>query len=345
MYCDTDLDRVIEVGVHAGMRRASLDALGRQLELAGNAADQQALRMLLLRAALIARSRGTTGAEDLVRLAMRDARWLVTPGALEACDPLRGPIRVTVRDGPPVDAVIEAGLKALRLPAGPNLETKYRFTDLKTGPDALDVTLAPTTWTSAYSFHTALQRDPAWASKLADGRWAKPVPFGDQLLPGIAVVHAIILTSDRLVIAARRSRGTRYAPGHWSLSFEEQLNEKDFGTDQDAFTAATRRGFHEEFGAEVPAADVIPLASLMQVDLLNLGMVMLVRPAMSASEVRDSWHSAARDAWEADEVRCLPIDDLAVESLGSPLHSSSELRCLALKRWLSGPHNTTFFTS
>jgi len=334
---DADLDQVVEVGIHADLRNASLYALGGQLEAAGNAADQQALRMLLLRAARIARSRGIAVADSLVGLAIKDACWLVTPGALEACSPLGGPIRVTLRDGPPVDALVQARVEALRLSAGPELETKYRFTALNRGPDGLDVTLAPTTWTSARRFHAAVQRDPGWASKLADGRWAKPVPFGDQLLPGIAVVHAIILTSDRQVIAAERSREVNYAPLHWSVSFEEQLNEKDFGHDQDAFTVAARRGFYEEFGADVPTVDVVPLASVMQVDLLNLGVVMLLRPAMTASDIRDSWQSAARDGWEANDVRCFPLDDLAAANLGTQLHSTSELRCLALRRWLSRP--------
>jgi hypothetical protein len=175
------------------------------------------------------------------------------------------------------------------------------------------------------------------ASKLPDGRWFRPIPFGEQLLPGIAVVHAIILTSDHHVIAALRSRATTYAPLHWSVSFEEQLNEKDFGCDQDAFTAAARRGFHEEFGGEVSAANVIPLASVLQVDLLNLGMVMLVRPPMTAREIRDSWLSAASDGWEADDIQCIPLDDLAAASIGLQLHPSSELRCMALRRWISSP--------
>lgn len=336
MSYDTDLDQVIDVGVDAEVRRASLDALDRELHRSGDVADQQALRMLLLRAARIAGSRGIAVADDLVELARRDARWLVTAGALETAGPLEGPIRVTVTDGPPVDEVIQAHLEELRFPAGPDLETKYRFTALSSNPAELAATLAPTTWTSARRFHLALQQHPAWASKLPDGRWARPIPFGDQLLPGIAVVHAIILTDDRNVIAAKRSRATTYAPLHWSVSFEEQLNEKDFGHEQDAFTAAARRGTYEEFGAEVSADDVTPLASMLQVDLLNLGVIMVVRTGMTARQIQNSWQLAATDSWEADDVCGIPLDDLAAARRGMLLHPSSELRCLALRRWLSG---------
>jgi hypothetical protein len=337
MACDVDLDQVLEADVASEAGRGCLAALRRQLGGMDGAAEQQALRMLILRAARIAESRKSSAlADDLIRIATTDARWLVTPGSLEASGPLDVPIRVIVQDGPPVDAFIEAQLALLSFATGPDLETKYRFTALRHGKDALTVTLAPTTWTSSVKFHAALQRDPAWASKLPDGRWIMPVPFGGQLLPGIAVVHAIVMTSDGQVIAARRNAKMRYAPEHWSVSFEEQLNEKDFGRSQDPFTAAAQRGFHEEFGAEVTTGEVVPLATLMEVGLVNLGVVMLVLPALTASEIRDSWRSGAKDSWEADQVCGLPVDDLArgIAHLGQRIHPSSELRCLALRRWL-----------
>jgi hypothetical protein len=339
MAHDALLDQLLKEDLPAEARQGALDTLSRQLERIDDATEQQAFRMLLLRAARIAKSRGSAAVtEDLTGLAMKDASWLVTPGALEACGPPHMPIRVTVQDGPPVDAVIEAQLEKLSLPAGPDLETKYRFTALTHESDALAVTLTPTTWTSAKRFHTAVQRDPAWASKLPDGRWITPMPFGDRLLPGIAVVHAIIMTSDNDLIAAQRSAETSYAPLHWSLSFEEQLNDKDIRHDEDAFTAAARRGFHEEFGAGIPARNVVPLTTVMQIDLLNLGMVMLLRPPMTAEEIRDSWHSVAKDRWEAKEVHGLPLDglDKGIASLGL-LHPSSKLRSLALRRWLLTP--------
>jgi hypothetical protein len=333
---DALLDQLLEEDPSADVRRAFLDALSGQLGRIGDAAEQQAFRMLLLRAARIAKSRDRAAvANDLTGLAMKDASWLITPDALEASGPPHMPIRATVHDGPPIDAVIEARLEEMSLPASPDLETKYRFTSLMHKKDALAVTLAPTTWTSARRFHTAVQRDPAWASKLPDGRWITPLPFGDRLLPGIAVVHAIIVTSDNEVIAAQRSAETSYAPLHWSVSFEEQLNQKDVGHDEDAFTAAARRGFDEEFGAEIPARNVVPLTTVMQIDLLNLGMIMLLRPPMTAEEIRDSWQSVAKDRWEAKEVHSLPLNglDAGIASL-SLLHPSSELRCLAVQRWL-----------
>jgi hypothetical protein len=336
MVCDTALDQVLAADASSQTRLSAVTALGLQLEEMG-AAEQQVLRMLLLRAARIAESRSSSGvADDLDRLALKDALWLVTRGALEACDPPVVPLRVIVQDGPPINSFIEQQLQLLSPVAGPDLETKYRFTALKHDAGVLSVALAPTSWTSASMFHDALQRDPAWASKQSDGRWLRPVPFGDQMLPGMAVVHAIIATSDGKVIAAQRSDEVNYSPGHWSVSFEEQLNEKDFGRNEDPFVAATQRGFHEEFGAEIAPGEVVPLAVLLQIDVLNLGVVMLVRTAMTATEIRDSWRSSAKDSWEAQQVYGLPLGELdtSIARFGQQIHPTSELRCLALRRWL-----------
>ena len=118
-------------------------------------------------------------ADGLTAAAMRDSSWLVTPDALEACYSHGAPVHVTVQDGPPVDEAIEAELEKVTVPVGPSLEGKYRFTAMKCEKDALAVTLTPTTWASAKKFQTVLQRDPAWASKLPNGSWLTPLPFGD----------------------------------------------------------------------------------------------------------------------------------------------------------------------
>ena len=333
------LDQLLEESLPAEVRKERLADLSRQLRHICDAADEQAFRMVVLRAARIAESKGNIEVADgLTAAAMRDSSWLVTPGALEACYSRGAPLHVTVQDGPPVDEAIEAELDKVSVPVGPELEAKYRFTAMRCERGALAVTLAPTTWASAKKFHTLVQHDPAWASKLPDGTWLTPLPFGDRLLPGIAVVHAIIMTSDDKVIAARRSAQVGYAPERWSLSFEEQVNGSDVGRKEDAFTAAARRGFTEEFGCELPAQHVALLTTVMQIDLLNLGIVALLRSSMTAQEICSSWRSVAKDRWEATEVRGLPLDDLdaGLASLGL-LHPSSEFRRLALRRWQATP--------
>ena len=336
MTCYALLDQLLSESPGAAVRAASLLGLGRQLEEIGDVTKQQGFRMQLLRAARIAESRGMAAvADDLTQLAAREARWLVTPGAVETSGSLDIPINVTVQDGPPIDATIQRALQELSVQTGPDLETKYRFADVQRERQALSVSLVPTTWTSAKKFHTVLERDPGWASKLPGGPWIAPIPFGDSLLPGIAAVHAIIMSSDSAVIAAQRSAETSYRPLHWSVSFEEQLNEIDLLQNEDAFTAAARRGLNEEFGVDPSAQDILPLATVMQIDLLNLGLVFLLRLSMTARQLIDSWKFKAKDRWEAIDVRAIPLDrvDACMPSLGR-LHPTSELRWLALRRWL-----------
>jgi hypothetical protein len=342
MTCYALLDQLVSESPGAEVRAACFAALGRQLGQIGDVAKQQGFRMQLLRAGRVAESKGmATVADDLTQLAARDARWLVTPGAVETSGLLDIPINVTVQDGPPIDAAIERGLQALSVPTGPDLETKYRIAAVKRERQALSVSLVPTTWTSAKKFHAVVEHDPGWLGKLPDGPWITPIPFGDSLLPGIAAVHAIIMSSDGAVIAAQRSAATSYRPLHWSVSFEEQLNEKDLRQHEDAFTAAARRGLKEEFGADSSAQDAVLLAAVMEISLLNLGLVFLLSLPMTARQLIDSWSSKAKDKWEANDVRAIPLDnvDAGMASLGQ-LHPTSELRWLALQRWLHSQAST-----
>ncbi|MEO3807918.1 hypothetical protein ABGB17_02835 [Sphaerisporangium sp. B11E5] len=140
--------------------------------------------------------------------------------------PLDGALSLRTRiDDVPIDAGISATLRDLgNLEMGRNLEQKFRFVDLEYTPDnSLNISLAPTTWSESRSFHIALERDPLRLSRGRDGAWIEPVPLGGTVLPGIAVVHGIVLTSDAQVLFAQRNPKVGYAPLHWSASFEEQL--------------------------------------------------------------------------------------------------------------------------
>lgn len=330
------LDQLLSEGPASETCAARLAALGSQLLAIRSAGEQQGFRLQLLCAARIAASEGLPAmADEFTRLATKDAPWLVTPNALEATEPVDGPISVGVQDGPAISAAIERELQNRSVVTGPDLEAKYRFAAIKQDRHGLSISLVPTTWTDAKRFHSIVEHDPSWARGLPDGWWISPVPFGDCMLPGIAVVHAIIITSDQTVIAAQRSAQTSYRPLHWSISFEEQLNDKDVNQKGDPFSAAARRGLKEEFGVDVAAQDIVPLATVMQVDVLNLGLIFLLRLSMTADQLINSWKFTAKDRWEANEVRAIPLRsaDASIASLGQ-LHPTSEMRLLALRRWL-----------
>ncbi|MGQ0773225.1 MAG: hypothetical protein ACT4NY_02200 [Pseudonocardiales bacterium] len=194
-----------------------------------------------------------------------------------------------------------------------------------------------TTWSDSNKFYAALRRDRGATSHDSTGAWIEPVPLGRTALPGIAAVHGIVLTTDDQVLLTQRSTKVDYAPLHWSASFEEQLNELDFGADEDPFTHAARRGFYEEFAADIDPTRISALSALLQLDLLNLSMVMLLRPGLTAAQIEEHWTNQAQDGWEAERLGWLPCESLHQlirRNDFSPLHSTSRLRCELLRRWI-----------
>jgi hypothetical protein len=251
-------------------------------------------------------------------------------------------LHATVDEVIPVDQAIEVAVESLGdIETGPDLETKFRFTQLGYRSDSsVRTTLTPTTWSRTSRFVAALQRDPALMRHSLDGTWIEPVPLGLTALPTVAAVHCIVLTADDRILLAQRSARVHYAPAHWSASFEEQLNERDFDGGGDPFTRAACRGFAEEFGGDLTPDRVVPISAVLQVDLLNVVIVMLLRPDMNAAQIHERWRSGSPDAWEAQDLQSLPIEHL--DRLGHsdvhqfmPLHPTSLLRSSLLQRWIT----------
>lgn len=351
MARDALLDKLTGNVLPADVREACLQSLEHQLDRVPDAEHRQAFRFLLLHAARIARHRDAiTLARRLTELALArihgEEGWLVEPNALEVVGPwsLSPPVTLhtSIDGGTSTDPAIDAAVDSLGdVDTGPDLEAKFRFTKLSRQSDhSVDLALAPTTWSRTSRFIYALQKDPALMQHAADGSWIQPVPLGTTALPTIAVVHGIVLTSDDRILLAQRGAQTRYAPAHWSVSFEEQLNEWDFSTDVDPFTSAACRGFQEEFGGRLTAEQTVPLSAVLQIDLLNVGIAMLLRPDLTATQIRQSWQAGPADGWEAQDLQSFPLAELGTIIHGdapefAPLHVTSRLRCVLLQRWIA----------
>jgi hypothetical protein len=326
------------------------------LDRVPDARHRQAFRFVLLHAARIARHRDAlTITRRLTELALArlhgEAGWLAEAGSLEVVPPWppNPPVtlRATVDDSIPPDRAVEAAVENLGdIETGPDLEAKFRFTALGSGPDhCVHITLAATTWGRTSRFVAALQRDPALMRHSGEGAWIEPVPLGSTTLPTVAAVHCVVLTADAQVLLAQRSARVHYAPAHWSVSFEEQLNERDFGADADPFTHAACRGFAEEFGGDLAPGQVVPLSAVLQIDLLNVVMAMLLRPDLSAAQIKQRWRSGTPDAWEAQDLQSLPLADLDRLGQGdarqlTPLHPTSLMRISLLRRWATANPGT-----
>jgi len=350
MARDALLDQLTRDVLPADVREACLRSLDHQLQQVAEAQRRQAFRFVLLHAARIARHRDAlTIGRRLTELALArmhgEDGWLTEAQAIEVVPPwsLRPSVRlrVTVDSSIPADRAIEAAAENLDIETGPELEAKFRFTQLSYDSDHfVHITLAPTTWHLTNRFIGALQRDPGLMRHARDGTWIEPVPLGSTALPTIAVVHGIVLTSDDHLLLAKRSARAHYAPAHWSVSFEEQLNEHDFNEEADPFTNAACRGFREEFGGDLTPDQVVALSAVLQLDLLNVAMIMLLQPDLTAAQIQESWRSGPLDAWEAQELQSLPIRDLDRLSRGDaepfmPLHTTSRLRSSLLQRWIA----------
>lgn len=345
---DALLDELLEPVVPAEVRSACLAALDWKLGQLAEPRDRQAFLYLLLRAAQAARQSGADLVErGLSDLALRrTGDWSLTPDAVEVLPPPATPwtVRCSVAEAEIDPAVLRelAGIPAQDV--GPDREPKYLFAGFQAAGGGLDVVLAPTTWRLGKSFHNAVRDDPG--RFLRAGRsWLVPMPLGPARLPGLAVVHGIVLTSDGRLLLAQRSETLAYAPLHWSISFEEQITEGDLRGGDRALHLAASRGLLEEFGIAADPARIHLLSAVLEMDNLNLAAVVLIETAETLDGIRGRWSSEPRPthAWEARALDGIEADPVRLEALArgadssrEPLHPTSRMRCALLARWLRG---------
>lgn len=250
----------------------------------------------------------------------------------------------------PIDSAAAALAAEFEELAGQGWEQKYRVALLK--PDKtqnLLVTLVPITYEMANGFHRALQArangQNRGAIQLLRAQWLKRLAKpGRYTLPGIAVVHAIVLTADRKILVAQRSPNTNYAPLHWSASFEEQITTKDVERGSAVFGSAAARGFAEEFfaGSQLPLSQLPVLSVFLDVSILNIGFCVEVQVPWSFDEIVANWEKRPRDHWEAINLSFIPMSlepigrllrgEVSGVGLGDApmLHETSRYRLLVL---------------
>lgn len=353
---DALLDELLEPEVPAEVLSSCIGALKRQTERQPAAADRQLRRVLALRAAMVAEARQQVSISSALRRSMRDPEgrrhedWLLDAGCAEIVGPSDGPAREACRFTvvsedeapltPPFDAVVKDEHRAA---AGAAFEQKYRFTDLRRDADgALLVTLAPTTWELGRGFHTVARSSPEQLTGRGGVGWPQPIPLGDDRLPGIAVVHVVVLTSDGRLLLAQRSRNVGYAPGHWSASFEEQITRSDIDVGGDAATNAARRGFGEEFGDDLDPGRAFSLTGILEIPILNTAVVTLFECPHTAVQIAERWAREPRPThhFEAYTVSSVELsggslDDLILDrGPHSPLHPTSSMRVALTRRFL-----------
>lgn len=366
---DALLNELLKDVVPLEVREACLEALKLQFKRCEeDTQPRQNFRFLCLRAARIADWKdASVTARELIEMATagpvgKDV-WLCDPLALEVVAPLpAGGGRVVCEilapeSCPPIEPKV---IKEMQLyghqQTGINLEPKYRLTSLTRHSDyTIHVQLTPTAWALGKGFHNAILENPGHFRCMADGSWIEPLPLGTTVLPGLAAVHAIVLTTDCKVLTTQRSDKVGYSPLHWSVSFEEQITYEDSMLGSDMFATAARRGFFEEFGMLIPPERCHGLSALLELDQLNLAVVVLLQPQVTFDQIRERWRTKPRPThhWEANDVAFLdanvdvlqriasmkdPLDKLLHSASGGntsyELHPTSPIRCAMLARCL-----------
>ncbi|WP_232794397.1 HEAT repeat domain-containing protein [Pseudofrankia saprophytica] len=217
---------------------------------------------------------------------------------------------------------------------GEGWESKYRFRAVSRSDSGVtEVSVAATTWEQGAAFHRALRRAHPrlreYQDRMIEG-WLR----GAVQLPGIACMHCIVVSSDDEVLMARRGRGTPYAPGRWSASFEEQLTGDDFapGRENPAVHAA-RRGFVEELGLPADQVDISVPTAVIEMPIMNVSLVAVLRAPWSSIEILEAGRGQ-----ELDELRFVSTEPAALlaEAARSDLHPTSGLRLRRLARLLGG---------
>ena len=336
------------------VQQACLEALDAQVRNAPGPALRALRRWLILSTAQHAARLGAPSARALAELARKfwgPTEHLVTQTALEI---IPGTTTAAITSVPSIEllpqtaAAVDDWVHELVLPAdyaaaGVGWETKYRMVSISSFDDAgWQVALAETTWEESASFHCAMRRQESSLQYNAD-RILSGWLAGEAYMPGIVSIHGIVVTQDGKVVETRRPAGTLYSPGLWSISFEEQITTADLRSEtHDAATAATLRGFTEEFGLPNDRCRVRIISAIVELPIVNPVLVAVVEADENSDDFQRAFEDLKNQAkTEIDDISFIDAsaDLLQMETERPDLHPTATIRALLLSRILRMPEN------
>ncbi|MEU8402717.1 NACHT domain-containing protein [Nonomuraea sp. NPDC048892] len=341
---------LLEPQLPSEVRHACLDALRQQILGASSSTVRSARRWFVLDASRKARQRmSDSTAEQLEELALN---WTLNGDRLVSGDAFelvgcRSEAFTTefVHVNPqahPISELLALVTEEDRHDVGEGLEPKFRICSIQQPEHSrLRIEVTGSTWEEGVSFHRMLRRRAAEGLGFLDPLVERYLN-GTGALPGIAVVHGILITSDGKVVLAQRPPRSAHAPGRWSVSYEEQITTSDFEDEStDAATAAALRGLREEFGITATREQTKVVGALMEMPILNPAVVVIVASPLTFDQIRDVW-LRKRFGDDADELVNIDEVELSINVLRTKahdrergqLHPTSPLRLLMLVRWL-----------
>jgi hypothetical protein len=163
-----------------------------------------------------------------------------------------------------------------------------------TDDPSLRIKLQKTLWSDVQAMKWYLDREAPWP----DGqRQSIRDLYGDTFLrltnrpiPSICCLHVVALTDDDYIVASKRAADVQYYPECWSVSYEENLSEKDIHGNQADLIGAAKRGGDEEFfpkGSDVIPRDSVRLFSVFEeTAIANTSICAVVRIPLPLDELQ-----------------------------------------------------------
>lgn len=217
------------------------------------------------------------------------------------------------------------------------------------------ISVEETEWAEVQPIHSALR------SPNGNILYAQLFPCIADLascpIPNIMVVHGVIETGDNMLVLTQRGKMASYSPGHWSASFEEQVEPSDLEQGGAVFHIAAARGIDEEFsftGIDT-YRDCRVLSLCMDLGILNPAAVAYVKLPCSSTELAEAFRRVpnARNEFEPESVHFVRFEpdplsrlvlsencDLGNGYTGTAWHPTSRYRLLLAMMHRFGEHDT-----
>lgn len=176
------------------------------------------------------------------------------------------------------------------------------FRSVREDGRTLELDFRRTAWSQVRAFQEAVERgthERLTAPLMKYHFDIQHCPF-----PNIAVVHAIVVTSDAHIVATQRSQTMQYHPLTWSISLEEGLKEADFATNEDPVKVATTRGIAEELTGDndLTLDEFTILSVAVEYPILNPAIVTFSKIDVDSATLTSHWSSLKAVSKEPEVV-------------------------------------------
>lgn len=167
--------------------------------------------------------------------------------------------------------------------------------------------------------------------------------------PHSLCLHLIIILNDKNILITKRRNKAGYYPSKWSVSIEEQLDEKDFQDgDANVITRLVNRTMKEELGIEndeyktyYSLENFRLLSIFLESDIMNISLCGLLKLDLNKTDLNNELEKSPREDIEFNFWDYLSLEQLKTEfvnpSKKEDYHPTSRYRMLMALLYELGP--------